>query len=208
MTPHRVLCGSLRRSLVPAAIAAMFATPTADAAEIDTGQPDLSLRWDNTLKYSTAARVRGQSPILTTASAGPNPNVINSDDGDRNFGKGLISNRLDLLSEFDVAYRKDFGLRVSGAAWYDDVYNKRNDNDSPSTANSLSVPNNQFTRDTRDLHGRKAEVLDAFAYANFDLGSTRAQFKVGKHTLLWGESLFFAQNGIAWGQAPLDIVKL
>ena len=31
---------------------------------------------------------------------------------------------------------------------------------------------------------------------------------MGRHTLLWGETLFFGGNGIAGGQAPLDLVKL
>jgi hypothetical protein len=32
--------------------------------------------------------------------------------------------------------------------------------------------------------------------------------RLGRHTLLWGESLFFGANGIAGGQAPLDLIKL
>jgi len=55
----------------------------------------VKLRWDNTLKYSDAFRLKDQSRRLI---ADPN-----SDDGDRNFDKGIISNRLDLLSELDFA---------------------------------------------------------------------------------------------------------
>lgn len=189
-------------------VGAILVATGARGMEVDTGNPDLNVRLDTTLKYSAAVRTKEASPILTSAAAG-NPNTLSSDDGDRNFRRwGLISNRVDVLSEFDVTYRKNFGARISGAGWYDDVYNRRNDNDSPATANSLSVLYNEFTRATRDLHGRKAEVLDAFVFANADLGDVRAQGKVGRHTLLWGESLFFAQNGIASGQAPVDVVKL
>jgi len=66
------------------------------------------------------------------------------------------------------------GLRLSGAAWYDSVYNKSNDNDSPFTNNATSVPNDRFTDETRELHGRDAELLDAFVFGNFDLGGMRA----------------------------------
>jgi hypothetical protein len=32
--------------------------------------------------------------------------------------------------------------------------------------------------------------------------------RFGKHTVLYGETLFFGQNGIAGGQAPVDVIKL
>jgi hypothetical protein len=32
---------------------------------------------------------------------------------------GYVNNRIDLLSEFDASYR-NYGMRISGAAWYDD----------------------------------------------------------------------------------------
>ena len=98
------------------------------AAQIDVGNPDIVLRWDNTVKYSVATRLKDPSPTLTSD--------VNTDDGDFNFKKGkLISNRLDLLSEFDVHYQ-DVGLRLSGAAWYDSVYNRGNDNPGPNPPNA------------------------------------------------------------------------
>src|SRR5207249_3149644 len=77
------------------------------AAQIDS-DTQAKIRWDNTIKYSAAWRVQERSATLSAGS--------NSDDGNRNFDRGLISNRLDLLSEFDLAY-KDVGTRISGAAW-------------------------------------------------------------------------------------------
>ena len=133
---------------VAGALIAQFALlPQAWAMELDAGNPDVKARWDNTVKYSTAWRLKDPSDTLVNSP----PASINLDDGDRNFGKGLISNRLDLLSEFDASY-KSFGVRVSGAAWYDDVYNKSTDNNSPFTSNSFSVANDRFTEATRNLH--------------------------------------------------------
>ncbi len=180
-------------------LALMLSVPPADAFEIDTGNEDLKIRWDNTLKYSAAFRVEDRSDALLRD--------INRDDGDRNFDTGMISNRFDLLSELDVTYR-NFGARISAAAWYDSIYNTDNDNDSPATANSFSVAHDEFTDDTRDLAGRKVELLDGFVFGKGELGSTPASFRLGRHTLLWGESLFFATNGISYGQAPLDLIKL
>jgi len=171
---------------------------TAQAFELDTGNQDLKVRWDNTLKYSNAVRTKSPSAQLTA-----DPNL---DDGNRNFGKGIISNRVDLLTELDVGY-KDFGARLSGAAWYDTVYNRTNDNNSPATANAYSVPHNRFTGDTRDLHGRNAEVLDAYVFGRFDLDGRQATVRLGKHVVVYGESLFFGGNGIAGAQAPVNVIK-
>lgn len=181
-------------------LASLIFTPASYAFEIETGNPEFKARWDNNIKYSAAWRVRDRlDSILARA---------NSDDGDRNFGKGLISNRVDLLSELDLSYKKDFGVRVSAATWYDAVYQSSNDNNSPATVNYTSVPNNEFPKATKDLHGQRAEVLDAFVYGSGSLGDMPATFRIGRHTLLWGESLLMADNGLSYVQAPLDLMKI
>lgn len=177
----------------------VLGSSSANAFEIDTGSEDWKVRWDNKLKYSAAFRVEDQSDSLLQD--------INRDDGNRSFDTGPTSNRFDLLSELDVTYR-NFGARISAAAWFDSIYNTDNDHDSPATSNSFSVSHDEFTDDTRDLMGRKVELLDGFVFGTGDLGSTPASFRLGRHTLLWGESLFFATNGISYGQAPLDLIKL
>lgn len=171
----------------------------AGAVEFDTGSDELKIRWDNTFKYSTAFRTQQPSTVLTAD--------VNQDDGDRNFRRGPISNRLDLLSEFDLTYGNT-GMRVSGAAWYDSVYRGVNDNNSAATYNAMTVVHERFPEGTRELHGRKAELLDAFVFGKLELGDVTADLRAGRHTLLYGESLFFGGNGIAGTQSPLDIVKL
>ena len=173
----------------------------AQAFQIDTGNPDLSLRWDNTLKYSAAWRLQDPSDKLSETQV-----ARNQDDGDRNFDKGLISNRLDILSELDIGYR-DFGARVSGAGWYDTVYQDDNANNNPARSNQRSVAFDQFTDDTRQLHGGDVELLDAFLYWNGEVAERTLSVRAGRHGLIWGESLFFGGNGIAGGMAPVDVVK-
>jgi len=188
---------------IAAACAALLGAADAHAVEIDVGNPDVALRWDNTVKYSAAARLKSADPVLLS-----NPN---NDDGDRNFGKGLISSRLDWLTEADVTWRKQFGARISAAAWYDAVYLRGNDNPGfagGASPNQTSVPPNEFTQATRDVHGRNAEVLDAFVFGRFELGDMSASVRAGRHSALWGESLFFGANAIAGGQMPVDVVKL
>lgn len=181
-----------------------FSSPTY-AINVDTGVQDLRVRFDNTIKYSAAFRLNDQDEEVIAAY---NPNL---DDGDYNFDKGLTSNRLDLLSEFDLVYQNRYGFRLSGAAWYDTVYSDENDNpgfQGGAVPNNQSVPFDEFTDDTRRVHGRNAEVLDAFVFGRTYLGETELSARLGRHSLLWGESLFFGSNGIAGAQAPVDFVKL
>lgn len=194
--------GSRRMAPLAAAVA-LLGCGAAHSFELQTDNSDLSVRWDNTVKYSSAFRVRSPSSTLLS-----NPN---NDDGDRNFSKGLISSRLDLFSEMDLSYQRNFGMRLSAAAWNDSVYLRPNGNPGFSGGaypNQTSVAGNRFTQATRDIHGRKAEMLDAFVFGKFDLDGRSASVRAGRHSLLWGESLFFGGNAIAGAQQPFDVVKL
>lgn len=180
----------------------VFSPVGANAFRLDTSSEDLLVRWDTTVKYSAGWRVKDKDTQVLGSSFNPN-----LDDGDRNFGKGLISNRLDLLSELDVTYN-NLGFRLSGAAWYDDVYKRSTDNDSPMTFNAASVPSGQFTKATEKLHGQKVELLDAFVFGKFTPGDSVLTLRAGRFAQLYGESLFFGSNGIATAQSSPDIVKL
>ena len=205
----RMRCPYRLSTLAVAATLVHLHAPT-QAMDIPTGNPDLRFRIDNTVRYTAAARVKERSPALATTVFGPTPgtfvgtNNINQDDGDNNFNRGIVSSRFDLLSEMDFAY-KGLGARVVAAAWYDQAYNRGNDN-TTTTANKLG-PANEFLESTRRLMGRKAEFLDAFVYGGFEVGGLPVNLRLGRHTLLWGESLFFGANGIAGGMAPIDVIK-
>ena len=177
--------------------AALFATVSADAAEL-YNDGDLVIRWDNTLRYTMAFRLSGQDHNLLQDP--------NADDGDRNFNPGLVANRIDLTSRLDIA-RDGFGFNGSAAAWYDSVYDQKNDNNSAATFNPFSVPHDQFTGTTRGLDGRRAELDDAFIYGNTEVRGLPLSFRIGRQTQLWGESLFFPDNGIAGAQAPIDVIR-
>ncbi len=202
------------RSLPPLgaiALAASMSLP-AQAFEIETGNPDLKLRWDNTVKYSATQRLKERSPTLSRTVRGPGgvligENNFGQDDGNNNFDKGLVSSRFDLLSELDASYGL-FGARVSFAAWYDSVYNRGTQNTTTSSNRQPASLAREFTPETRDAMGRDTQLLDAFVHARVPLGERSATVRVGRHTLLWGESLFFGANGVAGGMAPVDLVKL
>jgi len=193
-----------RRSLLTLAFAIAFLAGTpALAFEIETGVPELKASWDTTVKYGAIWRVDQRSSLLIDRP----PTTNNQDDGDRNFHRGLVSSRFDLFTEADVTFR-NFGARVSAAGWYDTVYEHSNDNNSPATANQYTVPFNEFTHATRQVHGTDFQLLDSFVFGKGSIGDVQTSFRAGRHALLWGESLFFGANGIAGTQAPVDVVKL
>jgi hypothetical protein len=98
-----------------ALMAAATAVPLdGHAFNIATDVSGLSIRWDNKVSYTAAFRRDRPSEALINVP----PTTVNQDDGDRNFGEGLISNRVDLFSEFDLAYG-NFGDRPAGALFTD-----------------------------------------------------------------------------------------
>lgn len=193
----RVVCA------LAAAVAAAVGYPdTAGAFEIDVGDPDISARWDNTVRYNYARRVEGQDRHILASP--------NYDDGDRNFDRGTVANRVDLLSEFDLKYRDSMGFRVSAAAWGDNAYRDL-DNRNVATSNHLSngAPALGLSGDTRRFHkGPSGEILDAFVFGGVDFDDKSFSIKVGKHTVYWGEALLSPIHGVNYGQAPLDLRKL
>ncbi|HCE6398427.1 TPA: DUF1302 family protein [Pseudomonas aeruginosa] len=181
---------------------------TAHAFEVKN-DGDLRIRWDNTVKYTAAWRLKDADPEVAN-QRGAQPGT---DFGNLGFKKGgLINNRFDILSELDVAY-KDVGFRVSGAGWYDDVYADGR-NDFPKVghpANTIAAANgganNRLPNTSRDVMGRDAELADAFVYGKFGIGDQMLSLRAGRHALIYGESLFLGANAIAAAQAPIDAVK-
>jgi hypothetical protein len=190
--PHARLGGTLVATL-------MLATP-AMAIEIDTGNADLTLRWDNTLRANLG--VRAEKPDTRILA---NPTY---DESDGKFDRGdFVTKRLDLLTELDANYKNQFGARVSAAAWYDDAY-------SDTTVRSrvpgfaTSYFNNQYNSTVkRYTRGPSGEILDAFVWANFRVADKPANLKVGRLTNYWGEAFLMGAHAISYSQSPVDGVK-
>ncbi len=199
-------CTTFRRRAAAVAVASTLAAMgSAQAFEIDTGNPDIALRWDNTVRYNLGARVQDQNSQILG-----NPNF---DDGDRNFGNGsIVTNRVDALSEFDFVWKRKLGFRVSGAGWWDSAYNSL-DNTNTATANTLvnGLPVagvlSPYTK--RYAKGASGEWLDAFGFANFDIVDIPFNVKAGQHTVFWGDSLLLggAIHGVSYSQNSIDVWK-
>lgn len=203
-TRRQGLTPKLRTPAIAAAVAMLSMGGSAHAFEIDTGNPDLQVRWDNTLRYNIAARVGSRDSKIG--------NSVLTDEGTYSFDRGeLVANRLDLLTELDLIYKGSTGFRVSAAGWFDAAYGDSSQSN-PNLPFSMipSYANNEYSNYTKRFYrGPSGEVLDAFVFANFDAGEVPVRLKAGRHTVFWGESLFLggALHSVSYAQMPLDLQK-
>jgi len=182
------------------------ATSLYDGSAVGNG---LEITLDTTLSYTGIVRTNNPSARLTASSGGPaDIGNANGSEGDINFAHGLVSDEFEITPVLDI---KDgnYGAHFSGDAYLNTSYLGTNQNNQPGTLNPISVAKNtDFTSATRNVEGLNAQVLDAFAYGTQYFGADQSQsitLKAGRQTLLWGQSLFLSNNGIAAGMAPFDI---
>jgi hypothetical protein len=195
--------------LAPAKIAAAFATAFAalggassvSAFEIDLGNPDFSLRWDNTVRYNLSMRVEGKDSKIA--------NAPNTDESDNKFDRGdIVNNRIDLLSELDFVYKGAYGARLTAAGWYDYGYHDDTIRTAPGLEARTSYANSRYSSFTeRYYNGPSGEILDAFVFGNFDVGTVPVRVRAGRHSVFWGESIFNANHAVAYSQMPSDSRK-
>ncbi len=177
--------------IMPVLLAMLWGTPVA-AFQFSLGEVEGSL--DSTLSYGVSLRVADRDEHLIGLANGGKAYSVNGDDGNLNYDDGkLISNLAKITSELDLRY-SDFGLFLRGSAFYDF---ESEDSDRERT---------DLSNDALDLVGKNADLLDAYLWANFDLGQMPGQVRLGNQVLSWGESTFI-QNGINVIN-PYDVSKL
>jgi hypothetical protein len=175
----------------------------AGAVELDNGL-GLDIEWDNSLRLSSAFDVNGQyrGPETQCDLADAGPATLSAASCSKRYG--ATTERVDWWTEFNIG-RPEFGLHVTADSWYDNQYDKESSDNLPLIL-------------TPDLAGKKfiavhspqtgdgaVDLRDLFFYGRTVLGGDEPfAVRVGQHTLLWGESLFFPENGIAGGQAAVD----
>ncbi len=187
----------MHTALRPLALALLGAGVTAPALagepiELDNGY---KLDWRVNSTYTLSTRMENRDPKIAAYSGG--------NDGTNNFDKGsLTANRLSLLLDASVTNGVN-GLVLSASTFYDDVYHRTNDNTGP-----VNKPGavDEFTGDARRYHGGYTRLLDAYVFNTFELGEgRRANVRLGRHVVSWGEALFFPSISLA--QGPADGTK-
>lgn len=187
---------------IASAVALIGSAGHALAMSIDSGNEDVQMRLDTKLSFTAGWRAEGRDDAIAA-----NPQKGSAVSSEYFADKGdLYTTRLDLFSEFDFRYMKDHGLRISGAAWTDPKFPG-----APRTpfgaANSAFGPAGQWPAEIKRYYGSSAEFLDAFAFTRFDLASVPVNMKIGRTSVVWGESVFGGvggANSVGYAQNPDD----
>ena len=195
-----------------AGVAMTMAVGNALAFPIGTDNPDLTINWDNTIRYNLGVRAKDCDPNICGNGAGAGDFL--RQESDRKFAKAgdIVANRVDLLSEFDASYKRTFGVRVSASGWYDNAYRGGVESDPAFMAAGLNgagvAGSTSYSDSTKRWNrGLSGEFLDAFVFGKVDLGDVPVNLKLGQHNVFWGESFFNFVNGVAYDQGPVDVRK-
>jgi hypothetical protein len=182
-----------------AGVLPLLVAAQAQAVEFSFADNEITGSIDTTVSYGQLWRVQGQDKTNDD---------INTNDGNRNFDTGLVSEVFKITSDLEASYR-NYGVFIRGTAFYDtQIMDKRNDYydaNSPAQPSQSAPRDNSFTRETRHKAGRDAQILDAYVYGNWDVGNMPVSGRLGKQVFNWGEGLFY-RNGVNTTN-PVDAAK-
>ena len=192
----------LKKLPLASAIALAFALP-AQAADFEVGDFDVS--FTSILSYGAAWRM--EDPSLRLIHPGNREGGMAGssvgDDGNLNFDKGdLVSSVFKGVHDLSID-GGDYGAFIRFNYWYDFVIS--DENMPHGHPGNNYYPNTKLNDDVFDDYsqGSGIELLDAFVFANFDIGDMPTSLRVGRQVLSWGESTFVF-NGIN-DINPLDV---
>src|SRR6185436_18951085 len=157
-----------------------LSSPAAYAWDFQNDDGSFTGSWDTTLTYGQAWRIEARDCRLIAIADGGCGRSPNIDDGDLNYDTDLYSRAAKLLTEISLNY-KNFGVFVRAPALYDDA--------------AADTQRTELSDRSKDLVESYVRLLDAFAYAKFDIGDMGAELRLGRQVVSWGESTFI-QNGI------------
>ena len=179
------------------ALAAMLAAAGPAQAVKIGDNPDLEMSLDTTVRYNAAMRTGTRDLRLV-----PSGSV---DEGNWLFDKNdLILSRLDLYTEFDLAWRRNMGLRISAAAWADSNFPSKGRSD-PRFAATPNYPNNDFTPYIKRYYkGPSGEFMDVFGWTNLEFAGTTLNLKAGRFAWLPGEFVLGNGGSLSYSMAPND----
>ena len=224
-------CGPLKFKKSPLAlgVAAVVAASSLSVHAASWESGDWSVSFDSNFSLGTSIRMeerdfsligKSNSPTLDWSgyNAATNPiyassDVWNSVDvggystngdlGDLNYDKGsAFSTLFKGVHELNVQY-KNMGFFARGLYFYDfELENNERDWVNPITGQSQDP-----CADPRAAEELCSDVrlLDAFFYANFDIGNVPVSLRIGDQVVSWGESTFI-QHGINTIN-PVDVTR-
>ena len=175
---------------------AMTASP---ASAVDYNFGDTTLSIDSIASVGATIRASGQECLYVAVVNGGcrdfngNSANINTDDGNINFDQwDVVSSPVKIVTDFELRW-KNWGAFARARAYYDyAVYEEAGQN---STQYGQRPLTDNLRGDDARNSARGLDLLDAFVFTNFDLGTIPTSLRAGKQVINWGESLAI-QGGI------------
>ena len=140
------------------------------------------IQLDSTLSYGLMWRVESRDKDIIGLANGGTKHSVNYDDGNLNYGRGLISNAIKLTSELDIDAGW-IGAFIRATGFYDYENEKK------------SRDRTDLTSDARDAVGSDIDLLDCYLWITHEIGGMPFQIRLGDQIVSWGESTFI-QNSI------------
>ena len=192
-------------------------SPAAHAVLFNFDEQGIEASIDTTVSYGAMWRVQGRDSSyvqVENPGGGLAAGVMyqNNNDGNYNFDTGLVSSTYKVTTDFEIS--KDnvgpfhsVGAFVRGNAFYDEVImDKHNDSVPDNEVFNGGYDQNDWSNQAKNLAGNDARILDAYIFADFDIGDMPANVRLGEQVISWGEGIFF-QDGINTIN-PADASKL
>lgn len=175
------------------ALLIMMAVPTAALGFNLYDKDGVTANLDSTLSWGFQYRVQERSDDIIGRANGGKAYSVNYDDGNLNYDRGIVSNAVKLTSELDIKTR-NYGAFFRGTAFYD-YEAMENDRE-----------RYELSDEAEDAVGMSADLLDAYIWADQDIGAIPVQVRVGEQVVSWGESTFIMNsiNSIN----PIDVSKI
>jgi hypothetical protein len=185
------------------ALAPIMVCGLAQAAQIENGL-GLDVEWDNSVRFSMADdfNSQGWSRAGQCNLEADGPAKLWAAACAQQYG--LTTQRVDWWTELNIG-TQDFGLHATADSWYDSEIEKKTSDNLPITL-APNLAAEKFIAIHSGQSGDGAvDLRDLFFYGKIMLADDEpVSVRLGRHALLWGESLFFTGNGIAGALAPVD----
>jgi hypothetical protein len=145
------------------------------------------------LSYGVLYRLSDQDQDLYAIASGGNAPTANTDDGNLNYGDGLVSNTLRASADLTLSWGQ-FGVYMRGSAFYD----FKNKDDGPDRTD--------FNSDAEKLVGSDVELRESYVNWRITPGGMPAIIRVGQQILNWSETTF-VRDGLDLIN-PADLVTI